>query len=230
LTGESNGEVEYRANAVVKVGAPVLGLAAGGSRFLVRTGDELRVYTDDGTLLSTIHAATDHASLSPGGLGLATSKGDVAQIWDPATGKLLHTLSGHAHPITALAYSPSGLELVTASLDHSGIVWSTRSGHLAHRLIGHLFPIYGVGWSKDGHWIVTASQFSAGLWNAVTGQLMFYVGRSTAALTGASFGPTGYTILTGSKDGATRVYDCQVCAPLPRLEQVAAQRLRRLGG
>ncbi len=216
--------------ALAHVGAPVLGLATGGDRFLVRTFSELRVYTDSGQLVSTIHTTAAQATLSPGGLGVATERGNVAQLWDAATGKLLHTLNGHRSAITALAYSPNGLSLVTVSYDHTGLVWSTLSGRLIHRLIGHFFPIYGVGWSKNGHWIVTASQFTAGLWNAGTGQLMFYIDRTSAPLTGASFSPTGDTILIGSRDGTARVYDCQVCQPLGQLEQLAEHRLRQLVG
>ena len=82
--------------------------------------------------------------------------------------------------------------------------------------------------SPDGHWIVTSSQFTAGLWNARTGQLLFYLGRDTAPLTGASFSASGNWILTGSEDGTARVYDCVVCQPLTGLETTARARLRAL--
>ena len=49
-----------------------------------------------------------------------------------------------------------------------------------------------------------------------------------AALTGATFSPTGDWILTGSNDGTARVLNCQVCEPLRQLERLAALRLRRL--
>jgi WD40 repeat protein len=234
LAGTTNGTVRGWSSTghptrVVHVGGAVLGLSTGGSRFLVRLAQEIRVYTDSGTLVSTIHTAADHATLSPGGLGAATAKGDVAQLWDATTGKLLHTLSGHTHPITDVEYSPNGLEVVTVSFDHTGVIWSTRSGRLLHRLIGHFFPVYSGSFSPNGHWIVTASQFTAGLWNAATGQLVFYLGRTTAPLTGASFSPRGDWILTGSKDGTARIYHCEICEPLPQLENIAQRRLRRLG-
>ena len=143
-------------------------------------------------------------------------------------GKLLHTLTGHTSPITDVEYSPNGLDLVTVSYDHTGLIWSARSGRLIHRLIGHFFPVYSGSYSPDGHWIVTASQFTAGLWNAANGQLMFYVGRHAAPLTGASFSPHGDWILTASKDGTARVYHCQVCEPLGQLEELATLRLGRL--
>ncbi|HEY2354935.1 MAG TPA: hypothetical protein VGH79_08585 [Gaiellaceae bacterium] len=228
LTGQANGRVMQGGKVVATVDEPVLDIEASGGFFLVRTANEVRVYGDDGSLVSTIRTAADHATLSPGGLSVATAKGSVAQLWDATTGKLLHTLRGHHSGITDLAYSPNGSELATASFDHTGVVWNARTGELIHRLIGHFFAIYAVNWSEDGRWIVTASQFTAGLWNASTGQLMFYVGRTKAPLTSASFSRVGDWILTGSDDGTGRIYDCQVCEPLGQLEHLAALRLHRL--
>jgi WD40 repeat protein len=210
------------------VPGPVRSLAAGGSRFLVQLPQAVRIYTDAGKLLSTIHTSAQHAVLSPGGLGVATTRATIAQLWDAATGKLLHTLRGHRSLVTDAEYSPNGRELVTVSDDHQGRVWNVRSGRLQQVLIGHFFPVYSGSYSPDGRWIVTASQFTAGLWNAATGQLLFYLGRDTARLTGASFSPTGNWILTGSEDGTARVYHCLICQPLAGLEATAKARLRAL--
>jgi len=213
---------------LAQAGARVLGISAARGRFLVRLADSLRVYTDSGTLVSTIDVATPHAVLSPGGLGAATTKGKVAQLWDASTGKLLHTLIGHRSLVNDAEYSPNGLEVVTVSDDHTGRIWRTRTGRLLHVLVGHFFPVRTGSFSPDGHWIVTASQFTAGLWNADTGQLLFYLGRDTAPLTGASFSATGNWILTGSEDGTARVYRCAVCQPLSGLEATARARIREL--
>jgi WD40 repeat protein len=215
-------------NFHLKVPGTVLGLSSGGDRLLVRTANELLVYDNEGKLVSTIHAAADHATISPGGLGVATTKGSVAQLWDATTGKLLHTLSGHTSPITDVEYSPNGLDLLTVSYDHTGLIWSARRGRLIHRLIGHFFPVYSGSWSPNGRWIVTASQFTAGLWDAASGQLVVYLGRTAAPLTGASFSPSGDWILTGSEDGTARLYQCQTCEPLPDLVKLAEHRLGAL--
>ncbi len=214
---------------VVHTGAPVLGLSTGGGRFLVRQRHAVRVYTDAGKLVSTIPTTTQHAVLSPGGLGVATTKAKVAQLWDATSGKLLYTLKGHRSLVTDAEYSPNGLELVTVSDDHRGRVWSTRTGRLLRVLIGHFFPVNTGSFSPDGHWIVTSSQFTAGLWNARTGRLVFYLGRDTKKLTGASFSPSGDWIVTGSEDGTARVYHCLICQPLRGLERTAEARIRALG-
>jgi WD40 repeat protein len=237
LTGSRTGIVqgwEWKPNGakrtppLLHVGSPVVGLSTGGGRFLVRLPNSLRVYTDSGRLVSTIHTTAQHAVLSPGGRGVATTKGTVAQLWEAATGALLHTLKGHTALVSDAEYSPNGLELVTVSSDHTGLIWSTRSGHLLRPLIGHFFAVNTGSFSPDGHWIVTTSQFTAGLWNARTGQLLFYLGRNSKPLTSGSFNANGNWILTGSEDGTASVYHCVICQPLAGLEATAQARLRAL--
>jgi WD40 repeat protein len=230
LVGTATGKVcpDNGAGRCIDAGGHVLGLSAGGRRLLVRLPGSVRVYTDSGKPVSTIDVATQHAVLSPGGLGVATTKGDIAQLWDASTGELLHTLRGHLSLVTDAEYSPNGLELVTVSDDHTGIVWSARTGRRLRLLSGHSLPVSTVSYSPDGHWIVTASYLTAGLWNAGTGQLVSYLVGHTTKLTGASFSPIGNWILTGSEDGTARVYHCVICRPLSGLEATARARLRAL--
>ena len=239
LTGASDGVVRgwsigptavRGTGLLVHAGARILGISTGGGRFLVRLSDSLRVYTDSGQPVSTIHFAAQHAVLSPGGLGVATTKALDAQLWDASTGKLLHTLSGHSSLVTDVQYSPDGRRVLTVSVDHTGRVWSARSGYrLPHgKLLGHTFPVNTGSFSSDGQWIVTASQFTAGLWDAHTGQLVYLLGRHVKRLTGASFSPSGKWVLTGSEDGTARVFHCVICQPLPGLETAATARLQAL--
>jgi WD40 repeat protein len=230
LVGSADGSVRPygRSVAIARAGRSVLGLSTGGGRFLVRLRDAIRVYTDAGTLVSTLHVAAQHAVLSPGGLGVATTRGAIAELWDASTGKLLHTLRGHSSLVTDAEFSPNGLELLTVSDDHMGRIWKVRSGRLRRVLVGHSFPVHFGSYSPDGHWIVTASQFTAGLWNAHSGQLVSYLVGHTKTLTGASFSPTGNWILTGSEDGTARVYHCVICQPLSGLEATARARIRAL--
>ena len=237
LAGTADGSVvELRGGATtypgVHAGGRVLAISTARGRFLVRLANSLRVYTDAGKLVSSIRTTTQHAVFSPGGRGVVTIKGDTAQLWDASTGKLLHTLggrSGPSPPVTDAEYSANGLEVVTVGDDHTGRIWSARSGRLLRRpLVGHSFNVNTGSFSPDGHWIVTSSQFTAGLWNARSGQLLFFLGRDTAPLTGASFSPSGRWILTGSEDGTARVYQCVICQTLSGLEATARARLHAL--
>src|SRR5262249_31629062 len=102
------------------LGGRVLGISLAHGRFLVRLPNSVRVFTYSGKPVSTIHARTPQAAISAGGLGVVTTKGKDAQLWDASTGKLLHTLGGpkgHRSLVTDAEYSPNGLEVVTVSDD-----------------------------------------------------------------------------------------------------------------
>jgi hypothetical protein len=44
-------------------------------------------------------------------------------LWDTVTGEILHRLKGHSHDISALAFSPDGSRLASASADCTALVW-----------------------------------------------------------------------------------------------------------
>ena len=206
---------------------PVLGISAARTRFLARTADgSVSVYALDGSTVGTIAAHAQRGVLSPDGAVVATSTGRDALLWDAASGKLLHRLTGHRSLVTDVEFSPDGTRLVTASDDHDARVWDVASGRLLHVLRGHFFPVRSASFSPDGRWIVTGSQFTAGLWDSATGQLVLYLSGPTRPLTGATFDPGGDWILTGSEDGTARIVRCDICRNLPGLERLARERLR----
>ena len=60
------------------------------------------------------------------------------QLWDTNTGESLATFTGHIDGITALAFSPDGSTLASASADGMIRFWQTETGApLADRITGH---------------------------------------------------------------------------------------------
>jgi WD40 repeat protein len=61
---------------------------------------------------------------SPDGRLLASCGDLTVWLWDPATGKHLHTLTGHTSSVSAVAFSPDGRLL--ASSDTTVRLWTPR--------------------------------------------------------------------------------------------------------
>jgi cytochrome c len=76
-------------------------------------------------------------------------------IWGPGEGKPIRLLQGHRAPVAALAVSPDGTMLASASWDHTARVWSLASGE-ARLFEGHHQNVNGVAFSPDGHALTSA--------------------------------------------------------------------------
>jgi cytochrome c len=87
---------------------------------------------------------------------IATSGEDARiAIWKPGEPQPSLVLEGHKAPVVALAASPDGAALASASWDHTARVWSLAEG--SPRVIqGHTQNVNGVAFSPDGRALVTA--------------------------------------------------------------------------
>nr|HET6904249.1 protein kinase [Ktedonobacteraceae bacterium] len=94
-------------------------------------------------------------------------------------GTTLYTYSGHKAGMRALAWSPDGKRVATASDDYTAQVWdaTTRGNAIIYR--GHSLYVEGVAWSPDKPYIVSGSaDGTAQIWNATTGSHIYtYLGH-----------------------------------------------------
>ncbi|MFD1117252.1 WD40 repeat domain-containing protein, partial [Sphaerisporangium aureirubrum] len=136
-----------------------------------------------------------------------TASGDgTARIWDPATGTLLHTLTGHNSTVNALAYSPDGTQLTTASGDGTARIWDPATGTLLHTLTGHTDWVLALAYSGDGTQLTTASNDrTARIWDPATGTLLHTLTGHTDTVNALAYSPDGTHLTTASGDGTTRL-------------------------
>jgi cytochrome c len=87
---------------------------------------------------------------------IATSGEDARiAIWRPGEPQPSKVLEAHKAPVVALALSPDGATLASASWDHTAGLWSLAGG--APRLIeGHAQNVNGVAFAPNGRALVTA--------------------------------------------------------------------------
>jgi cytochrome c len=90
--------------------------------------------------------------------GRIVTSGEDARIaiWRPGEPQPSAVLAGHTAPVVALAVSPDGQMLASASWDHTARVWSLASAASPRVLQGHQQNVNGVAFTPDGRALVTA--------------------------------------------------------------------------
>ncbi len=131
-------------------------------------------------------------------------------------------------PITALAISPDGAEVV-ASGYHELTTWKLSDGSPARRFPGMAERIHDIAYSPDGKWMATASgdpgQFgSVQLWIAEPdggGKLARDLLETTDSVFAVAFSPDGTKLAAAGADRAVRVWEVATGKELALIEDHA---------
>ena len=125
------------------------------------------------------------------------------------TSRIQITLNPLAGPLTALAYTPDGQNLIVGLRDPLAQIWDVNTRQIRATLEGaHTLAITALSVSPDGKRIATASaDGTAIVWDAATSQALLTFAKHTAPLTALSFSPNGKQIATASIDKTAYVWD-----------------------
>jgi WD40 repeat protein len=168
---------------------------------------------------ATVPDRTLSVTYAPDGTAVATGGWDgTVTLWDPATGRVLRSFSGHSTPVRGLAFLPDGRRLAAGASDGRIILWDVTSGRERMRLDrGHRLPVNGMAISHDGRFLAAAGGLGAGavgLWDLDTAQplrpaslatggepIAFAPDRAVLAARAAS--PAGPVVLVDLNSGRT---------------------------
>ena len=128
--------------------------------------------------------------------------------------------------IVGARFSPDGRLLATAGLDGLARVWTAKGEPIA-ALTKHNDYVSDAIFSPTSQYVLTTSNDgSARVWEAVTGQPLLTVPLSFDAEE-AAFALGGRAFAAIEPDGSVRLFQCEVCRPLPELLKLAESRVTR---
>jgi WD40 repeat protein len=119
-------------------------------------------------------------------------------------------LTGHRGLVVALAYSPDGRTLASASADGTARLWDVATGKLTATLQSPAARAYCVAFASDGRFVAVGFGQPVGLvqiWDVESGERRLSWAAHPRTTRGLTFHPWGRGVATGGDDGEVHLWE-----------------------
>ncbi|GAB1545461.1 hypothetical protein NUACC21_81370 [Scytonema sp. NUACC21] len=174
----------------------------------VETGKELRILTGHSSAVSAVAVTPDGQRMISGSWDSTLKvwkaeikRGFLAFYQKFIPGKLLFTLTGHSNVVQAVAVTPDGQRLISASWDKTLKVWDVKTGKELRTLTGHSNSVLAVAVTPDGQRVISGSEdYTLKVWDLETGKVIAtFTGDSPIYCCAVAL--DGVTIVAGEQSG-----------------------------
>ena len=166
------------------------------------------------SIVKNLAYSHDGKWLIGGGGDLVRSEPGEINVWDARTGALRFRMLGHTEAIFAVAPTPDGRRLASASHDHTVKIWDMATGRVALTLHGHRDTVRSVAFDPTGNRLATAAEDGTiKLWDATPRsadeqpcQVRTLPGASVPVF-GVAFHPDGARVTAVADSGTLHTWD-----------------------
>jgi WD40 repeat protein/serine/threonine protein kinase len=185
-----------------------IGFSPDGQTVAVGTNNHLSLWTVDGALIQRwdIDAPIHTIQVSSTGQIGTVNQANALQIWSPNRDRIVELRLDET--VNAIAFSPDGNAIATASADNTARIWEVSSG-LELAQLDHDSFVESVSFSPDGTLVATASlDNTARVWDwQQTSPLEVARLEHDSFVESVIFSPDGTRLATASLDNTARIWD-----------------------
>ncbi len=134
------------------------------------------------------------------------------------TWRCVHTLVGHSHAVTSIAFSPDGVTLASGSEDKTIEMWKLDAGKRWYTLTGHSDWVTCVAFSPDGATLASGGRDKTiQIWDLNKGKWWYALRGHEDRVYAVAFSPDGQVLASGSRDKTLQLWNLNKGRPMSAL-------------